>query len=102
MKSLIVNALIAAFVAGVTEACATYNQCRCTMSDNTINDTITQQACDYLVSSLNVPPSEFGTQSDSSFTTWCLRWGKEVDNCQMREACASVIATGSDSWCEKW
>ncbi|KAK1999313.1 hypothetical protein LX36DRAFT_486721 [Colletotrichum falcatum] len=107
MRTAIIKVLAAALVAGVAEACASYNQCRCTMADNTINDTLTQQACDYLNVEAGAPAArpKYMTQTQTyggdynNTVQWCIS-GAGVDNCSMREACAHVNATGPDSWCE--
>ncbi|KAK2052621.1 hypothetical protein LY76DRAFT_325557 [Colletotrichum caudatum] len=106
MKTLIINALTAALLAGVAQACATYDQCRCTMADNTINNNLTEKACEYLNEKAggNENNTLYGPRGSHDAARWCVRWeeSKYINNCDMREACAFVNATGSDSWCELW
>ncbi|KAK1993089.1 hypothetical protein LX36DRAFT_714874 [Colletotrichum falcatum] len=104
MKTLIINALTAGLVAGVAEACSSYTMCRCTTANNAIDNNATELACVHM--NLEAPPSGRGFVfgADDSGTTWCSFMGlspAQIDNCEMREACAFVNATGPDSWCEK-
>ncbi|KAK1965100.1 hypothetical protein LY78DRAFT_658646 [Colletotrichum sublineola] len=46
--TLIIRVLNVALVTGAAEACAFYFQCRCTMANNEINNTITGLAKDYM------------------------------------------------------
>ncbi|KAK2047279.1 hypothetical protein LZ31DRAFT_551585 [Colletotrichum somersetense] len=103
MKTLIINALTAALLASVAKACKTYDKCRCTMADNAINNTITEQACDYLnvKAGGNENKTIYGAHGSHDATRWCVRWDSDyINNCDMREACTLMNATGSDSWCE--
>ncbi|KAK2030802.1 hypothetical protein LX32DRAFT_727051 [Colletotrichum zoysiae] len=106
MKTLIINALTAALLASIAKACATYDQCRCTMADNTINNTITEQACDYLnvKAGGNENKTIYGPRGSHDAARWCVRWDNSgyISNCDMREACTLMNATGADSWCELW
>ncbi|KAK1994402.1 hypothetical protein LX36DRAFT_727429 [Colletotrichum falcatum] len=111
MKTSIINALIVALVAGVevTEACASYRRCRCTMADRSIVNDITTQACARELENTRGakgPNSKaYQMTTDDSGEAWC-NWGYSgkiayyVDNCSFRESCAAWNATGTDSWCE--
>ncbi|KAK2016482.1 hypothetical protein LZ32DRAFT_668766 [Colletotrichum eremochloae] len=112
MKTSIIQTLIVALAAGVqvTEACARYLQCRCTMADGSINNTITEAACTYELKNTRGAQGDgstaFQPSTDSNGTTWCNNGynGKEAffpDNCSFRDACTASGATGSDSWCQE-
>ncbi|KAK1584981.1 uncharacterized protein LY79DRAFT_560011 [Colletotrichum navitas] len=110
MKTSIIKALIVALVAGVevTEACAPYRRCRCTMADGSINNTITEQACTRELENTRGAKGSnskaFQISTGDNGTEWC-NWGHSgkttfyIDNCKFRESCAAWGATGSDSWC---
>ncbi|KAK1561749.1 uncharacterized protein LY79DRAFT_573878 [Colletotrichum navitas] len=100
---IFISALTAALLASVAKACDTYDQCRCTMADNTFNNNATEQACDYLNKKAggNETKMIYGPRGSHDAERWCVRWdGDYIDNCDMREACAMTNATGKDSWCK--
>ncbi|KAK1984480.1 hypothetical protein LZ30DRAFT_779777 [Colletotrichum cereale] len=107
-KTSIIQALIVALVAGVevTEACASYRQCRCTMADGAIDNTIREMACNSQRNDTQKADSTaYFPARDGNDVMWCwdgYRGGDhiKVDNCGFRETCAKVGATGSDSWCQ--
>ncbi|KAK2018081.1 hypothetical protein LZ32DRAFT_599971 [Colletotrichum eremochloae] len=96
--------LTVALVTGAAEACAFYDQCRCTMANNEINNTITGLAKDYLEAHDHNIRSAWSTWEDGNNTAWIKlnQNGQDVaiSNCKIREACTEVGATGEDSWCE--
>ncbi|KAK2052176.1 hypothetical protein LY76DRAFT_351775 [Colletotrichum caudatum] len=118
MKASSIRSLVVALVAGagVAEACAPYHQCRCTMADGSINNTITEAACNGTLENTRgakgdnfqaylIGNTDSANASDTT-TEWC-NWGFGrkiafyLDNCYFRESCARVGATGSDSWCQE-
>ncbi|KAK2036825.1 hypothetical protein LZ31DRAFT_614057 [Colletotrichum somersetense] len=108
MKISIIEALIFSLSVGVTTACDRYEECRCTMDDGTINNTVTEAACDYLYKYSVKKHLDFSLYKtkDKNGTTWVYQFYNDhaaylgVDNCDMRVSCSSVGATGNDSWCE--
>ncbi|KAK1974448.1 hypothetical protein LZ30DRAFT_740476 [Colletotrichum cereale] len=108
MKASITQALILALVTSV-KACALYNQCRCTMADGSVNNTITEIACqtkhDNIQGANDLGSTAFLPTIDAENVTWCNsgRSGKiffYVENCGFRETCTASGATGADSWCQ--
>ncbi|KAK1973236.1 hypothetical protein LZ30DRAFT_611405 [Colletotrichum cereale] len=113
MKASIIQALIVALVASVevTEACGLFRQCRCTMADGSINNTVTEIACqterDNTQNAHGSDSTALLPSTDANNVTWCNK-GRgnaghttiNVDNCAFRETCTALGATGADSWCE--
>ncbi|KAK2017779.1 hypothetical protein LZ32DRAFT_683530 [Colletotrichum eremochloae] len=116
MKTSIINALIVAFIAGieVAEACASYQNCRCSNADpNSVDadiNTITAAACAQYHTAAGLD----GTSRASAYTTWIdgngVTWCQggsgadgelilPVDNCDMHTYCNSHGAAGADSIC---
>ncbi|KAK2022021.1 hypothetical protein LX32DRAFT_645877 [Colletotrichum zoysiae] len=117
MKASSIQSLVVALVAGagVAEACSSYRQCRCTMADGSINNSITELACSGLnentrgakgdnYEAYSIGNTDSVNASDTT-TEWC-NWGFGgkiaffVDNCSFRDLCTGNGATGSDSWCQ--
>ncbi|KAK1590660.1 uncharacterized protein LY79DRAFT_553654 [Colletotrichum navitas] len=103
MQSALV--FLATLLAGAN-ACSTYNECHCTNSDGTANDTITALVCN---DSNKLAPSSPGwplyTEEQDSVMKCVLNPGPvndfvAIDNCKFREFCTKAGATGPDSVCE--
>ncbi|KAK2032986.1 hypothetical protein LX32DRAFT_635630 [Colletotrichum zoysiae] len=108
MKISIIKALTFSLFVSVTTACDRYSRCRCTMNDETINNTVTEEACDYLYKYSVKKYADLSVYKtkDKDEATWCYQFYNDnsaylgVNNCDMRVSCSSVGATGNDSWCE--
>ncbi|KAK1964793.1 hypothetical protein LY78DRAFT_581693, partial [Colletotrichum sublineola] len=84
---------------------AKYKQCRCTMADGAINNTITAMAAQKLMNETDY--SRTATVFPISQDGQWIQTGIDMndckvrpDNCRVHDACTAVGATGADSWCE--
>ncbi|KAK2017096.1 hypothetical protein LZ32DRAFT_600724 [Colletotrichum eremochloae] len=100
--ALIIKALTIALVISTTEACSSYRQCRCTMANGAINNTITAMAAQKLIDKKEY--SDEDTSFPISQDGQWIQTGKDMrkckiylDNCDVREACTAAGATGADS-----
>ncbi|KAK2016150.1 hypothetical protein LZ32DRAFT_106270 [Colletotrichum eremochloae] len=112
MKRSILSTIILTLIASIelAEGCSWYRRCRCQMANGSINNDATQKACDYQRENIRGANGDsstaFETSIDVNGTLWC-NYGRNgqywyhPNNCNMREACASYGADGSDSWCEE-
>ncbi|KAK2006281.1 hypothetical protein LZ32DRAFT_544351, partial [Colletotrichum eremochloae] len=102
LKSIIITLVTAV---KVTKGCGVYTDCRCTMADGSINNTITADACRAWDKSVhpNSDTAIFAAPVDHDNIAWCTKVGESllhaIDNCEFRKLCTAAGATGHDSWC---
>ena len=83
--------------ASSASACKFYKACHCYDSDGSPNNTATDTICGWQKGRLQYDITEYG--SDTTYQECFYTSGQPFWNCQWREQCQQVGATGDDSSC---